>query len=71
MVSYISTFYEDVPDEFLQFARIEYPQDATKSTPKCTGITPHLKLMDDTEAPRHKFDILRVDIKGDMEDMID
>ena len=66
-----SAFYKDVPDKLLKFVRIEYRWNATKSTPNFTGITPHVTLMYDTDVLRCKFDALRLDIKGDMEDMID
>ena len=50
--------------------RIAYPWDATKSTPTFTGVSSHVTLMDDMEGLRRKFDALREDIKGDMEDML-
>ena len=64
-------FLKGVPDKFFNFLRITYPWYATKFSPKLTGITPHMKLMDDMEGLRHKFDSLRAGIKGDMEDLMD
>ena len=51
--------------------RTAYPWDATKFTPKFTGIPPHVTLMDEIEIPRCKFNASRADIKGNKQEMMD
>ena len=66
MVSGILHFNKDVTDKLLKFTMIEYPWNATKFTPKFTGITHHVMLLDDMEGLRDTFDTLGEGIKGEM-----
>ena len=66
-----SAFFKGVTDKLLKCLRIAYPWDATKFTPKLIGIPPHVMLMADMGILRCKFDALRADIKGNMEDIMD
>ena len=50
--------------------RIAYSGDATEFTPNFNRIPPHVMLMDEMEGLRYKFDALRLDIKGVMQEMI-
>ena len=60
-----------MPDKFLICVIISYPWDAKKFAPKFTEIPPHVILVSEMEGMRHKFDSLRANIKGDMEEIID
>ena len=59
-----------MPDESLKCSRVAHPWYETKFTPKFTGITLHVTLIADKEGLRHKYDVFRAEIKGDMEEMI-
>ena len=66
-----SLFYKDIPEEFLNVARIAYPWEATSDIPKLTGVPPHVLLMAEIEDLKHKFETLKIAIKGDMKDALD
>ena len=66
-----SLFYRDIPDEFLQVARVAFPWDATEDTPKLTGVPPHVVLMAEIEDLKNKFQGLQATIKHDMTDALD
>ena len=66
-----SLFYKDIPEEFLNVARIAYPWEATSDTPKLTGVPPHVLLMAEIEDLKNKFETLKIAIKGDMKDALD
>ena len=66
-----SLIFRDIPDEFLNLARVAYPWDSTVDTPKITGVPPHVLLMAEIEELKIKFDALQVTIKSDMKDALD
>ena len=39
--------FRDIPDDVIQCSVIRYPWGKTEYTPKCTGIPPHVVLMED------------------------
>ena len=66
-----SLIFQDIPDEFLNLARVAYPWDSTVDTPKITGVPPHVLLMAEIEELKKKFDALQVTIRTDMKDALD
>ena len=66
-----SLIFRDIPDEFVNLARVAYPWDSTVDTPKITGVPPHVLLMAEIEELKIKFDALQVTIKSDMKDALD
>ena len=66
-----SLIFRDIPDKFLNIARIAYPWDSTADTPKITGVPPHVLLMAEIEDLKIKFQALQVQIKSDMKDALD
>ena len=66
-----SSFFRDIPQEFLDCAMIAFPWNSTQDTPKITGVPPHVLLISKVEELLQKFSALRVDIKGDIGGMLD
>ena len=66
-----SLIFRDIPDKFLNIARIAYPWDSTADTPKITGVPPHVLLMAEIEDLKIKFEALQIRIKSDMKDALD
>ena len=63
--------FRDIPEEFLNVARVAYPWDSTADTLKITGVPPHVLLMAEIEELKIRFQALQVAIKGDMKDALD
>ena len=63
--------FRDIPQEILDCAVIAYPWNSTESTPKITGVPPHVILMSKMEDLVMKFDKMRGDIKDDFGGMLD
>ena len=66
-----SLIFQDIPDEFLKIAQIDYPWNSTIDTPKITGMPPHVLLMTELEELKIKFDALQMSIKSDIQDALD
>ena len=66
-----SLIFRDIPDKFLNIARVAYPWDTTADTPKITGVPQHVLLMAEIEDLKIKFEALQIRIKSDMKDALD
>ena len=66
-----SPFFKDIPEEFINVAKVAFPWDSTVDTPKLTGVPPHVLLMAEIEELKIKFTALQVTIKNDMKDALD
>ena len=53
-----SSFFKDIPQEFLDCAMIAFPWTSTQDTPKITGVPPHVLLMAKVETLLQKFSAL-------------
>jgi hypothetical protein len=63
-----SLFFKDIPVAFTERSRIAYPWDATKDTPKFTGIPPHTTLLAKQEELLQELKSLREAIAGQITD---
>ena len=66
-----SPFFIDIPQEFLECAKTVNPWEATKFSPKMTGVPPHIIIMAKMEELMLKFNALRVNLKDDFGGMLD
>ena len=67
----VSPFSKDISSEFTELSKILYPWNNTEYTPKITGVTPHVLLMDEMEVLKAKFDNLWLDINYDIKRMLE
>ena len=66
-----SCFFRNLPQEFIDCAKISYPWESNEFAPKSTGVPPHVLLMSKMEELMIKFNDLRGDIKTDFGGMLD
>ena len=66
-----SPFFRDIPQVFIDCAKVAYPWNSTEYTPKVTGVPPHVLLMAKMEELMIRFKELRTDIKGDFDSSLD
>ena len=66
-----SIFLKDIPDEFINVVRVAFPWNATRETPKLTGVPPHVLLMAEMEQLRQRFDVLQATMKEDLNAALD
>ena len=66
-----SPFFRDIPQEFIDCAKVAYPWNSTEYTPKVTGVPPHVLLMAKMEELMIRFKELRTDIKCDFDSSLD
>ena len=66
-----SSFFKDIPEEFVRLARVAFPWNSTVDTPKFSGVPPHVLLMAEIEELKIKFEALQATIKNDMKTALD
>ena len=66
-----SSFFKDIPEEFIRLARVAFPWNSTVDTPKLSGVPPHVLLMAEIEELKIKFEALQATIKNDMKAALD
>ena len=66
-----SLFIRDIPDKFLNVARVAFPWETTVDTLKLTIIPPRVLLMVEIEDIKIKLMSLQAIIKTDIKDALD
>ena len=66
-----SPFFTNIPQEFIECAKVIHPWESSRYSPKITGVPPHVLLMAKMEELMHKFTTLRGDIKTDFDGLLD
>jgi hypothetical protein len=66
-----SSFFKDIPQDFRDIAKISYPWNSTKSSPRSTGIPPHVLLMAEMEGLKKAFEEMKSSMMADMRSEMD
>ena len=67
----LSLSFLDIPEEFLNLARVVYPWNKTSDTLKLTGVPLHVLLMAEIEELKNNFERLKTEIKTNMNNVLD
>ena len=67
----VSRFFFDIPEAFIDCARVIYPWNSTEYTLKVTSVLPQVFLITKMEELIIRFKELQIDIKDDFDSLLD